>query len=225
MDNRAVGGVGEFDAGAGHAAALADPRRELAVGDRALIPPAVHGGLASESQGESVAAFIIHAPRMPAARPDPTIERMSELPPDPARLHAILAHLDRQLADTDTLRTYLRLQREEVLRALQTARQPTRPPRPTQRQVRPALAPAPFPNLTARQPNGPTGAGDGYMLEIKRHPKDPEPAVLHVDSCTRATQKTSPITPDEFRVALRDTEYVQTCRYCRPEDEPDYAIA
>lgn len=149
---------------------------------------------------------------------------MSELPPDPARLRAILTHLDQQLADTDTIRTYLHLQREEVQRALQAAaRQPARPQRPPHRQTRPALAPAPFPSLTERHPNGPTGAGDGYMLEIKRHPKDPEPAVLHVDSCTRATRKTSPITPDEFRVALRDTEYVQTCRYCRPEDKPDNA--
>ncbi|MGW3852246.1 DUF6233 domain-containing protein [Streptomyces fagopyri] len=144
---------------------------------------------------------------------------MSELPPDPARLRAILAHLDKQLADTDTIRTYLRLQREQVQRALQAAAgQPARSPRPPQRQARPALAPAPFPSLTERHPNGPTGAGDGYMLEIKRHPKDPEHAVLHVDSCTRATRKTSPITPDEFRVALRDTEYVQTCSYCQPDD-------
>ncbi|MER6443535.1 hypothetical protein ABT275_45895, partial [Streptomyces sp. NPDC001185] len=42
---------------------------------------------------------------------------MSDMPPDSARLRAILAHLDRQLADTDTIRTYLRLQREEVQRA------------------------------------------------------------------------------------------------------------
>ncbi|MEU3248616.1 MULTISPECIES: DUF6233 domain-containing protein [unclassified Streptomyces] len=147
---------------------------------------------------------------------------MSELPPDPARLRAILAHLDKQLADTDTIRTYLHLQREEVQRALHAAAQPARPPRP-QRQARPTLAPAPFPSLTERHPNGPTGTGDGYMLEIKRHPKDPEPAILHIDSCTRATRKTSPITPDEFRVALRDTEYVQTCSYCRPEDKPDDA--
>ncbi|MGW3852979.1 DUF6233 domain-containing protein [Streptomyces fagopyri] len=145
---------------------------------------------------------------------------MSELPPDPARLRAILAHLDKQLADTDTIRTYLRLQREQVQRALQAASgQPTRPSRPPPpRQARPALAPAPFPSLTARQPNSPTGAGDDYMLEIKRDPTDPQPAVLHVGSCTRATRNTSPITADQFRVALRDTEYIETCRYCQPDD-------
>ncbi|MFI5814959.1 hypothetical protein ACIA7S_28870 [Streptomyces sp. NPDC051643] len=67
---------------------------------------------------------------------------MSDLPPDPARLRAILAHLDRQLADTDTIRTYLRLQREQVQRALHAA---GRPPRQSRPQVRPALAPPPFP--------------------------------------------------------------------------------
>ncbi|MEU8951030.1 DUF6233 domain-containing protein [Streptomyces sp. NPDC048489] len=61
------------------------------------------------------------------------------------------------------------------------------------------------------------------MLEIKRHPTDPQPAVLHIDSCTRATRKTSPITADQFRVALRATKYVQTCRHCQPEDKPDDA--
>ncbi|MEU7337344.1 DUF6233 domain-containing protein [Streptomyces sp. NPDC007074] len=142
---------------------------------------------------------------------------MSDLPPDPARLRAILAHLDRQLADTDTIRTYLQLQRQEVQRALQAA---GRPPRPSQPQpLRPARTPPPFP--VERSPTGPTGAGDGYMLEIKSHPKDPRPGVLHVDSCTRASRKTSPISPAQFRVAIRDTEYIETCSFCRPEAKPD----
>lgn len=55
------------------------------------------------------------------------------------------------------------------------------------------------------------------MLESKRHPKDPRPAVLHVDDCTMANQKTSAITADEFRVALRDTEHIEPCGFCRPE--------
>ncbi|WP_329296250.1 DUF6233 domain-containing protein [Streptomyces sp. NBC_01455] len=141
---------------------------------------------------------------------------MSDLPPDPARLRAILAHLDRQLADADTIRTYLRLQREEVQRALHAA---GRPPRPSRPQVRPALAPPPFP--AERSPNGPTRAGDGYMLEIKRHPKDPQPAVLHTDSCTKASRKTSPISAAQFRAAARDTEFIETCSFCRPEAKPD----
>ncbi|MGW7244218.1 hypothetical protein [Streptomyces sp. NPDC054804] len=39
---------------------------------------------------------------------------MSELPPDPPRLRAILAHQDRQLADTETIAPYLRLPRDAV---------------------------------------------------------------------------------------------------------------
>ncbi|MEU1535922.1 DUF6233 domain-containing protein [Streptomyces fagopyri] len=58
------------------------------------------------------------------------------------------------------------------------------------------------------------------MLEIKRHPTDPQPAVLHINSCTRPSRKTSPIAAGQFRVALRDTE---TCNYCRPEDKPNDA--
>ncbi|MET8412961.1 DUF6233 domain-containing protein [Streptomyces sp. NPDC005195] len=59
------------------------------------------------------------------------------------------------------------------------------------------------------------------MLEIKRHPKDPRPAVLHVDDCTMANQKTSPISAAQFRVALRDTENIEPCGFCRPEDKPN----
>ncbi|MFE5143560.1 DUF6233 domain-containing protein [Streptomyces fagopyri] len=152
---------------------------------------------------------------------------MSDLPPDPARLRAILAHLERQLADADTIRTYLRLQREEVQRALQAAGRParpsSRPARSTRPRLRPALTPAPFP--AERSPNGPAGVGDGFMLEIKSHPKDPRPGVLHIDSCTMASRKTSPISADEFRVAIRDTEYVEPCSFCRPEARPDDASA
>lgn len=143
---------------------------------------------------------------------------MSDLPPDPARLRAILAHLDRQLADAETIRTYLRLQREEVQRALQAAGRPSRPSRP---QPRPTLAPPTFP--AGRSPNSPTGAGDGYMLESKRHPKGPRPAVLHVDSCTRARRTTSPISAAQFRVSVLDTEYIETCSFCQPEAKPDDA--
>ncbi|MFE5140289.1 DUF6233 domain-containing protein [Streptomyces fagopyri] len=137
---------------------------------------------------------------------------MSELPPDPARLHAILTHIDRQLADTETIATYLRLQRQEVQRALNAAgRPPARTPRP---------APAPRPARSVeRRPNAPTGRGDGFMLESKRHPKDPRPAMLHVDDCTMANQATSPITVDQFRVGLRDTEHMEPCGFCMPENK------
>ncbi|MFD8741288.1 hypothetical protein ACFV06_41210, partial [Streptomyces sp. NPDC059618] len=49
---------------------------------------------------------------------------MSELPPDPQRLRAILAHLDQQIAHTETIGTYLRLQRDAVQAALDRAEHP-----------------------------------------------------------------------------------------------------
>ncbi|MET7906422.1 DUF6233 domain-containing protein [Streptomyces sp. NPDC005355] len=56
------------------------------------------------------------------------------------------------------------------------------------------------------------------MLEIKRHPKDPRPGYLHVDDCTMANQKTSPIAAEQLRVGLEDSEYIEPCGFCRPQD-------
>ena len=87
---------------------------------------------------------------------------MSELPPDPPRLRAILAHLDQQPADAETIGIYLRLQRDAVQAALSRAEAP--PPQPSQRPGRlpkgatglPALAPAASPV--------------GYVVQQKRTP-------------------------------------------------------
>jgi hypothetical protein len=49
---------------------------------------------------------------------------MPDLPPDPPRLRAILAHLDKQLAENETAGISLRLQRQAVLTALEHAEQP-----------------------------------------------------------------------------------------------------
>lgn len=57
------------------------------------------------------------------------------------------------------------------------------------------------------------------MLEMKRHPKDPRPGYLHVDDCTMANQKTSPISLEQFRVGLKDSENLEPCAFCRPEDK------
>ncbi len=47
------------------------------------------------------------------------VHAMSELPPDSPRLRAILAHLDKQLAENETAGIYLRLQRRAVLAVLE----------------------------------------------------------------------------------------------------------
>ncbi|MFG3585158.1 DUF6233 domain-containing protein [Streptomyces sp. NPDC047990] len=147
---------------------------------------------------------------------------MSELPPDPPRLRAILAHLDKQLADTDTVRMYLQLQRQQVQHALDAAgRAPDRGTRQAPRRA-PEL---PSAGPTARPLNGPTGDGSGFMLEQKKHPTHPNPATLHVDSCTMATQKTLALNGGELQAALREGEDVAPCEFCRPQSKIGDAIA
>ncbi|MEU2875035.1 hypothetical protein [Streptomyces sp. NPDC007070] len=43
------------------------------------------------------------------------------LPPDPPRLRMILAYLERQIAETDVVGMYLRLQRDAVRKELASA--------------------------------------------------------------------------------------------------------
>ncbi|MEU8691191.1 hypothetical protein [Streptomyces sp. NPDC048665] len=56
---------------------------------------------------------------MPEQPPNPP------LPPDPHRLRVILAFLNGQIADNDTLAAYLRIQRGAVHKALARAGRPT----------------------------------------------------------------------------------------------------
>ncbi|MEU0039875.1 DUF6233 domain-containing protein [Streptomyces sp. NPDC006333] len=72
---------------------------------------------------------------------------------------------------------------------------------------------------TARQ--RPHRGGSWLHAGDQTPPQDPQPAVLHVDSCTRASRTTSPISVAQFRSVVRDTEYIETCSFCRPEDKLD----
>ncbi|MGQ5640515.1 MULTISPECIES: hypothetical protein [unclassified Streptomyces] len=49
---------------------------------------------------------------------------MPHPPPDPPRLRAILAHLEKQLAENETVGIYLCLQRQAVLTALAHTERP-----------------------------------------------------------------------------------------------------
>ena len=66
---------------------------------------------------------------------------MSDLPPDPPRLRAVLEHLERQVAETEAIGIYLRLRRDEVRKAVTRATSaPTRartPQRPEPQQRTP----------------------------------------------------------------------------------------
>ncbi|WP_329545550.1 DUF6233 domain-containing protein [Streptomyces sp. NBC_01356] len=125
---------------------------------------------------------------------------MSELPPDPPRLRAILAHLEQQLANTETIRTYLRLQRDEVQAALAAADRPTR-----------TRAPSPT--------RPPTRASTGYVLERKIRTNHPMPPLVHVADCTMPRRRTEPITAEKVREALTnpaDPPSMEECVFCRP---------
>ncbi|MFC8671499.1 DUF6233 domain-containing protein [Streptomyces griseorubiginosus] len=132
---------------------------------------------------------------------------MPLLPPDPPRLRAILAHLDRQIADSETVTLYLRLQRDAVREALTRAeRQPQQQP-----QHRPKRA-GQLPSFTS------PSTKSGYVVQQKRTPTGPEPALIHMADCTMIEGTPHSIRADEARAALTDPN-ITACQFCRPDTE------
>ncbi|MEW2623672.1 DUF6233 domain-containing protein [Streptomyces sp. NPDC048106] len=130
---------------------------------------------------------------------------MSDLPPDPPRLRAILTHLERQIAETETVGLYLRLQCEEVRKAL--ARASSAPGR-----ERPAQRPGPRRRAPAAE----------YLMESKSGPADPLPVVVHAGGCTLRQGRRTPsaITAQQARIVLTDTVIgAEPCPVCRPENK------
>lgn len=142
---------------------------------------------------------------MPRGSLPRTIEHVNDLPSDPARLRAILAYLDQAVADNETVGIYLRIQRDTVHKALTQTEDP--PPKHHGR------LPKGGANLPALAP--PT-AQTGYVVQHRRSPQDPGPAVIHVDDCTTSEGTTSPISSHDARVALTDPS-TQACASCRPD--------
>ncbi|MFJ5638675.1 DUF6233 domain-containing protein [Streptomyces sp. NPDC093223] len=145
---------------------------------------------------------------------------MSELPPDPPRLREILAHLDQQLASTETLTTYLRLQRNAVQTALTRAE---RTPGP-----RPVLA-APRQQPRQLQQGRPTGSAQappvGLVIEEQRKDGHPSGGMIHTASCMPHMQL-RPITPDVARQVLaKDGAFFTPCPLCRPDTELGIDVA
>lgn len=133
---------------------------------------------------------------------------MSQLPPDPSRLRVILSHLERQMAEHETLAVYLRLQRDAVLAAL--ARSERRPPRRTAHRAKGAGS---LPQFT---PAPAAGRAEGFVVQQKRTPDGPEPALIHLADCTMIEATSHRIRPDEARTALAAPD-IEPCRYCRPD--------
>ncbi|OIJ88273.1 DUF6233 domain-containing protein [Streptomyces colonosanans] len=136
---------------------------------------------------------------------------MSALPPDAPRLRAILRHLEEQIADNETLGIYLHLQRDAVRAALaraerKTAHRSQRPSRPR----RPAPPPADAPDRGELR-------ATGYVIEPKRHPKHPKPALIHLADCTAPQRDTMPVARDQARLGLvKDAEHIAACEVCAP---------
>ncbi|MFJ8727697.1 DUF6233 domain-containing protein [Streptomyces sp. NPDC093269] len=133
------------------------------------------------------------------------------LPPDPARLRAILRHVEKQITDNETVGIYLRVQRDTVLEALARAEgsQPE------------GRAPAPRPGPS--EPRTPEGAPrrrqeTGYKIEQRRTPDGPEEAEVHLADCRIADRQTHAVTAEMAMLALTH-EGLVACQICRPDIE------
>ncbi|MEU6475308.1 DUF6233 domain-containing protein [Streptomyces sp. NPDC047017] len=131
---------------------------------------------------------------------------MAALPPDPPRLRAILAYLDRQITEHEVVGIYLRLQRDAVRKALGQAEQPPE----HQRRGRKVKGGGPVPALA--RPSSTTG----YVVQQKRTPGGPEPALIHLADCSMIQGTPHPIRPDEAQSALTDPT-IEPCGFCRPD--------
>ncbi|MGW4731911.1 DUF6233 domain-containing protein [Streptomyces shenzhenensis] len=138
---------------------------------------------------------------------------MNELPPDPPRLRAILAHLERQLTESETIATYLRLQRDAVQAALARAETP-----PARRRTRLAKGGDRLPALAQS-----TGR-PGFVVQQERTADGLAPATVHVDDCTMIKGACHPIRVHEARVALTDPS-IAACAFCRPDTEVGIDLA
>ncbi|MEU8931740.1 DUF6233 domain-containing protein [Streptomyces sp. NPDC048409] len=155
---------------------------------------------------------------------------MNELPPDPPRLRAILAHLDRQIADTDTVATYLRLQRSAVLAAISAAdrtRRATTPPAATS--VPPATF-APSPPSVPKRPPGPVrreaGGRRPTRFLVERPASATKPAPIHTSGCGKGFTGSKPIDADLARhVLINDPRGFAACHTCRPDTELGIDVA
>ncbi|MFF7067320.1 DUF6233 domain-containing protein [Streptomyces pseudovenezuelae] len=136
---------------------------------------------------------------------------MNDLPPDAPRLRAILAHLDKQVADHETVGIYLRLQRDAVRAALARAEEP--PPH----QRRPGRLPkgaAPLHSMGIT----PAPTRPRFVVQQKRTPHGPEPSIIHLGDCSMIEGTPHPISEHDARVNLTEPT-IEACGFCRPDTE------
>ncbi|MEU8718227.1 DUF6233 domain-containing protein [Streptomyces sp. NPDC048663] len=137
-------------------------------------------------------------------------------------MRAILAHLDQQIADTDTVATYLRLQRDAVQAALSRTSRTAAPPHP-------ALA-APRQSPRQLQRSRPSAGGApvppaGLVIEEQRKDGAPSGGMIHTASCM-PHMRLRPITPDVARQVLaKDGAFFTPCPLCRPDTQLGIDVA
>ncbi|WP_336115244.1 DUF6233 domain-containing protein [Streptomyces sp. PTD9-10] len=131
---------------------------------------------------------------------------MSQLPPDPPRLRAVLAYLDSRVADHETVGIYLRLQRDAVRSALAAAERQA----PGRQQLPPTQRSA-LGAPTQQQ-------ASGYKVEQKLSKGHPLGAAVHLADCTMTQRGTRPVSADDARKVLsQDPQFFRACEFCRPD--------
>ncbi|MER6567021.1 DUF6233 domain-containing protein [Streptomyces sp. NPDC001093] len=122
--------------------------------------------------------------------------------------------MDEQLAKTETVAIYLRLQRDKVKMTLARAEGPAEPERPWQpeRRMGKVKGDGPLAGFTAPP------VETGYVVQQKRTPHGSEPAFIHLADCSMIEGTRHRIRPDEARAALTDPN-IEPCQFCRPDTE------
>ena len=139
---------------------------------------------------------------------------MSDLPPDPERLQAILRWLEQQITDNDTVGIYLRVQRDAVRQALGEVEDAA----PRLPEVgsgsgagrKPAAIPPAAPD--------PRRPGKPFRLERMRTPDGPVPTAVHTADCHMAGDLAHAVNAAEARLAITDSG-LPACQFCRPDFE------
>lgn len=89
---------------------------------------------------------------------------------------------------------------------------PSQSPRPRQRPRQAPAALSPFaPSREMRQ-------STGFVVQQKRTPNGPEPAVIHTGDCTMIEGTPHRIGDHDARAALTDPN-IEPCAFCRPDSE------
>ncbi|MEU1596183.1 DUF6233 domain-containing protein [Streptomyces sp. NPDC005708] len=134
---------------------------------------------------------------------------MSELPPDAERLRVLLAWLEAQVTDNETVGIFLRLQRDTVAQALEQA----------EGEQQPTERPAPAPSARPPRPTSlRTFTGDhrpAFKVVERGGENEPARLTLHIGACDVDDGPAHQVDAHDALAALR--EGLDACSVCRPD--------